>query len=318
MAKPRLFVSSTFYDLRYIREEVAAFLKQLGYEPVMFEDGHVPYGSHEALEEYCYKEIERCDILVSIVGGRYGSKSHDSTYSITQKELRKALEIGKQVYIFVEKKVYDEFGTYEVNKDNKTINFRHVDDRRIFEFLDEIRSLPRNNSMFPFDLTRDINEILREQLSGLFQRLLHESEEKNRFEFVDEYKESLRMLQELVNDLRPQAKQAPAVTGSDAYIFAAHPAFARVRQILRQQHPCVFTTYDELDALFLSQGYERYDIPYTDFTEWIKNTHGVQHAIRVSKRLFTANTRQLVAIEPDQWEDRYIQSFEDVVEEQVT
>ena len=32
MAKPRVFISSTFYDLRQIRADIDQFLKGLGYE----------------------------------------------------------------------------------------------------------------------------------------------------------------------------------------------------------------------------------------------------------------------------------------------
>ena len=37
--KPRIFISSTFYDLKYIREDLANFVRSYNYEPVLFEDG---------------------------------------------------------------------------------------------------------------------------------------------------------------------------------------------------------------------------------------------------------------------------------------
>jgi hypothetical protein len=37
MAKPRIFVSSTFYDLRQIRSDLERFIKEIGYEPVLNE-----------------------------------------------------------------------------------------------------------------------------------------------------------------------------------------------------------------------------------------------------------------------------------------
>lgn len=39
MAKPRVFISSTFYDLRQIRVELDKFIEGLGYEPVRNEEG---------------------------------------------------------------------------------------------------------------------------------------------------------------------------------------------------------------------------------------------------------------------------------------
>ncbi len=41
--KPRIFISSTFYDLKYIREDIANFVRSYGYEPILFEDGDIGY-----------------------------------------------------------------------------------------------------------------------------------------------------------------------------------------------------------------------------------------------------------------------------------
>jgi hypothetical protein len=57
MAKPRIFISSTFYDLRQIRSELDKFIMNLGYEPLRNEEGDIPYGKEEELQKYCYREI---------------------------------------------------------------------------------------------------------------------------------------------------------------------------------------------------------------------------------------------------------------------
>ena len=57
MAKPRVFISSTFYDLRLVRLELDKFLESIGYEPIRNEEGDIAYGSNESLQNYCYKEI---------------------------------------------------------------------------------------------------------------------------------------------------------------------------------------------------------------------------------------------------------------------
>ena len=67
MAKPRIFISSTFYDLKQIRSDLDNFIESLGYETIRNEDGEIPYGNNDALEEYCYKEIKNADILISII-----------------------------------------------------------------------------------------------------------------------------------------------------------------------------------------------------------------------------------------------------------
>jgi hypothetical protein len=77
MAKPRVFVSSTYYDLRHIRDRLEAFIESFGYDPVLFESGDIPFHHDAPLDESCYAEIQTCHILILIVGGRYGSPSSD-------------------------------------------------------------------------------------------------------------------------------------------------------------------------------------------------------------------------------------------------
>jgi len=40
MSKPRIFVSSTYYDLKHVRSSLEAFIERLGYEPILSEKGH--------------------------------------------------------------------------------------------------------------------------------------------------------------------------------------------------------------------------------------------------------------------------------------
>ena len=78
MAKPRIFVSSTYYDLRHIRASLETFISSLGYEPVLSEKGNIAYTHDGPLDESCYREAAGADILVMIIGGRYGSERSDS------------------------------------------------------------------------------------------------------------------------------------------------------------------------------------------------------------------------------------------------
>ena len=56
MAKPRVFISSTFYDLRQIRVELDKFIEGLGYEPVRNEEGDSPFlGKEKSLN---FKEVQ--------------------------------------------------------------------------------------------------------------------------------------------------------------------------------------------------------------------------------------------------------------------
>jgi len=171
MAKPKIFLSSTFYDLKQVRADLEIFIKSMGYEPVQNERGNIPYGSKSELETYCYDEIGNVDILVNIVGGRYGSQSNYDNCSISQKEFQTAHDLNKQAYIFIDKNIDSEYNIYLKNK-GKDIEYTSVDDIKIFEFIEYVRGLANNNIIFLFETSNDIITILREQWAGLFKRFL--------------------------------------------------------------------------------------------------------------------------------------------------
>lgn len=73
MAKPRVFLSSTYYDLKHVRERIERFLANFGMEPVLFESDNVTFEFNKPLDVSCYNEVKTCHMLILIVGGRYGS-----------------------------------------------------------------------------------------------------------------------------------------------------------------------------------------------------------------------------------------------------
>lgn len=182
MAKPRIFVSSTYYDLKYIRNNIENFIREMGYESILFESGDIPFKNNLTLAESCYKEIENSDMQVLIIGGKYGSPdpktpnkektSKDEMFliynSITKREFETALGKGIPIYIFVEKQVLAEYDTYKNNRENETIQYAHVDNINIFKLLDDIYSQRTGNYVKGFEKADDITSWLRDQWAGLF------------------------------------------------------------------------------------------------------------------------------------------------------
>ena len=97
---------------------------------------------------------------------------YDRYDSITKEELNNAIKNDIPIYILIEKNVYSDYENYVLNKDNDKIKYAHVDSINIFELIDQILSLKRNNPIFQFDKYTDIENWLREQWSGLFRELL--------------------------------------------------------------------------------------------------------------------------------------------------
>lgn len=186
MAKPRVFVSSTYYDLKHLRSAFEAFVESFGFEAILSEKGSVAYAPDVSLGEACYREVEQADIFVLVVGGRYGSevsgrggeedKDFYSRYdSITREEFRTAVKSNIPIYVLIERTVYDEYKTFLRNRDVEDITYAHVDSVNIFGMIDEILSLPKNNPVFPFDRYHEVEAWLREQWAGLFRELLRRS-----------------------------------------------------------------------------------------------------------------------------------------------
>ena len=191
MAKPRVFISSTFYDLKQIRADFDNFIFGLGYDVVRNEEGGIPYGTNFKLEDYCYKEFSNVDIVVAIIGGRFGTASDvNKKYSITNEEIKTAIEHNKQVYVFIDRDVDAEYQTYLKNKD-KDIDYSHVDDKRIFQFIEEIRGLKRNNIIHPFYSSGEIIAFLKEQWAGLLQHYLQEQSKYAETDTLNDLRETL-------------------------------------------------------------------------------------------------------------------------------
>lgn len=172
MAVPRVFVSSTYYDLKQVRYNIGDYIKSLGYEPVMHERSGVAYSQTTPLENDCYHELASCDIVVCIIGNHFGSQSMDNELSITMKEIQTAVKSKKKVYIFISKDVFIENRTYEKNKESGTFKSAYTDDIRIHEFIFELKNNTKNNVIESFETTDDIIATLKLQFAGLFQNLL--------------------------------------------------------------------------------------------------------------------------------------------------
>lgn len=207
MAKPRVFVSSTYYDLKHVRSSLDLFIESLGFEPVLSEKGDIAFTPDTPLDESCYREASSADIFVLIIGGRYGTEASgkqktpnrtffDRYESITKKEYDSALARDIPVYVLVENNVYSEYQTYLRNKDSKDITYAHVDSVNVFRLIEEILSKPRNNPTHTFERFSDIETWLREQWAGLFRELLQRQSQQQQLSALGAQVTELRAINE--------------------------------------------------------------------------------------------------------------------------
>jgi len=231
MARPRVFVSSTYYDLKHLRSSIENFIEQLGYEPVLSEKDSIAYLPDAPLDESCYREAKSCDLFVLIIGGRYGSPTSDHKKkslkddfyeryeSITKREYESAVERDIPTYILIDAAVDAEYQTFLKNKDNKTIKYAHVDSVNIFHFIESIRDKQRNNPVKLFTKYSEIEAWLREQWAGTFRELIHRLSNSSRIQEIDskvadlsETAETLkRYLEQVVARVSPKEDEALAI-----------------------------------------------------------------------------------------------------------
>lgn len=305
MAKPRVFISSTFYDLRYVREDLERFVLELGYEPVRYETGGVPYSTKAPLEESAYREVAFCDIIVCVIGGRYGTDSATRDGSITQNELSEALEKGVKVYIFVEQSVLTEFETYQLNKDNQKTKYRYVDNVKVFEFLEKIYALPQNNPITAFQTSADISTYLQAQWAGLFQRFLQEEKRLSEIRVLGEMKTVSSTLQQLVKFLTEERRNKDEAIQN--ILLANHPAFRRFAKLTGTTYRVFFSNEKELDDWLEARSYKRigsYEWDEGSVAEW--SNKKAKKYLALKEDIFD-DDRRLKPYSDEDWDDEWLE-----------
>ena len=194
--KPRIFISSTFYDLKYIREDLANFVRSYGYEPILFEDGDIGYTPGKTLDSSCYESMRNSDMVILIIGGEYGSaasgekKDDFKEYmSVTRNEFRTAVESGIPIFVMIDKKVMAEYGVYEANyhaieKENMEMKFPTTKNINVFRFIKEIKGIV-TLPIQEFERSSNIKEFISKQWADMFKNylnLLRNEKENKRIE----------------------------------------------------------------------------------------------------------------------------------------
>lgn len=259
MARPRVFVSSTYYDLKHLRSSIENFIEQLGYEPVLSEKDSIAYMPDAPLDESCYREAKNCDLFVLIIGGRYGSPTsshkkaklsaadfYERYESITRREFESASERDVPIYILIDAAVDAEYQTYLKNKENTSIHYAHVDSVNIFHFIESIRERQKNNPIKLFSKYSEIESWLREQWAGTFRELIQRVSSTSRIQDIDskvaaltETAETLkRYLEQVVAKVSPEKEEAVRLIKDENERLREAKKDAEFRAFRYVQHLC--------------------------------------------------------------------------------
>jgi len=301
MPAPRIFVSSTCYDLQDVRHALRQFIVDFGFEPVMSEFGDIFYGYDSHVQDACVDAIEKCNLFLLIVGNHYGSLYHlepetrDVPSSVTLKEFSRALEVDVPKHIFInrfvdhdyrnfrrhlEEKLKQHFDQHDVtDKDtpaavgrvraevDRSYPFPQPNYRFIFHFLDRINDLTVNNAVFPFEVFSDITEQLRRQWAGFMHEALTSSRTVSA-RVVEEFTSRLDSLERILRQMVTSKKDETGGQISlniDAISQSLAPAeLEQAQEILEETVNAIIHGYNG------ERGFITTELTYEDVAAWLE------------------------------------------------
>jgi len=163
MAKPRIFISSTCFDLNDVRSELTSFLGGYGFEVLNSQLKNFGVAPQRHSHTACLDQVYNAEYCIVIIGRRRGGTYVASEKSITNEEYDHAVKKGIPIIIFVDSRVEEAIPLY---KRNPSSDFSSVvDDKRIFHFVDYIKSSSEDNWIHKFSNINDIKDVLTAQFA---------------------------------------------------------------------------------------------------------------------------------------------------------
>jgi hypothetical protein len=177
MAKPKIFLSSTCYDLSIVRTALHEFLAERGFEVINSESPEFGVDPGRHSHSVCINAVKEADYLLLLIGQRRGGSYVGSENSITNEEYLAAQNTGIPCIVCVDRRVYDYRVSY---KKNPAADHKHiVDDVRVFHFIDYVASGHSDNWLHPFENLKDLQKILTTQFGhclSLYSRSLRKAD----------------------------------------------------------------------------------------------------------------------------------------------
>ena len=137
-------------------------------QPRSGEHASFPIDPDATTVENCRHRVEHdADVLVLVIGSRYGSVDNRRAASVTNLEYLAARQKGIPVFAFVERRVVTLLSVW---KSNRSADFsKEVDNPKLFEFLEQVRSVDKV-WVQEFDSAQDIIDALRVQFAYQHRR----------------------------------------------------------------------------------------------------------------------------------------------------
>ena len=164
--KPTVFVSSTCYDLKQVREDIKDFFENTyGFEAILSEFNSFPIDPAIGTCDNCLNNVDNyADFFILIIGNRYGYITEQGK-SITNLEYLHAKAKGIPIFVFVDKQLYATWNVWKGNKDGDYSSL--VDNPKMFEFISDIYD-GSQQWVYTYDSVKDITMTMKNQLGLIF------------------------------------------------------------------------------------------------------------------------------------------------------
>ena len=176
-----MFLSSTCFDLKEDRKRIDDTLSDLGFDVVRSDSTTFNADLKEVnSHDHCIDEMLKCNLMVFLIGKRYGGVYCGEKYQWAVKEINEeskgeivnpsislleyyvARKNKKKIFTYVDYKVYNERMTYKQNKYNKD-EFKpfFVDNVNVFKLIDFITYQKTNNWFRTYADLDNLEELIR-------------------------------------------------------------------------------------------------------------------------------------------------------------
>ncbi len=168
MSQTRTFVSSTFFDLAQVREDLSRVITDLGHIAIMSELESFAVIPNLSNVENCKRNVRQSDLFVLIIGKRRGSLDIATSKPVTMIEYETAVQAGLDTFVFIDEAILTLLPVWQKNPQT---DFGHsVESNDVFGFANKIRN--SQQWTFSYKYASEIAAILTTQLSIFFNFLL--------------------------------------------------------------------------------------------------------------------------------------------------
>jgi hypothetical protein len=172
MVSKVVFVSSTVYDLETERAFLKTVLEQrrrpVRFSTILSEEPSFPITPTDLGTKHSYQicldKIASADYFVALVKNRYGTSNVEDNgelISITHREYREAYRRRLPIFALVDRRTWNARKRYKEGRSQRFVPAKHL---RVFDFIDEISRLPRNNWMYFYRNRLDMKLTLEQVL----------------------------------------------------------------------------------------------------------------------------------------------------------